>query len=206
MSTSRTKKGRLASSGAGRPERSADVQDWGALFMKSWGSVSAGSCRKATPVMTADHPQIAGSFCSGRAASVENGESLPQALVLMLWSVWVVAAFLPLGQIPRPLNLCSNCCCPSVSYFFALHHLSEVEGPELRSQDVRGVPRRSEREGSTLSCVWGRAPNQGLRLAPASLPSDDRSSRGLQPPGLQFTQKRPGILLECSLRSVRPRC
>lgn len=77
------KEGQTGKFRLGSPERSAVVQD-GGLLHEVLGPSKWRELPESLPSYEGgDHSQIEGSFCSGRAASVENGESLPQARGLM---------------------------------------------------------------------------------------------------------------------------
>lgn len=78
MSTSRTKKGRLASSGW---EVQKDPLSFrmGDFFMKSWGPVSGGSCRKASPVMReATTPKLKGVFAPVKRPVLRMEKAFPR--------------------------------------------------------------------------------------------------------------------------------
>lgn len=73
------KEGQTGKFRVGRPERSTDVQGGGALFMKSWGPVSGGSCRKASPVMTeATTPKSRGVFAPAERSVMRTEKAFPR--------------------------------------------------------------------------------------------------------------------------------
>lgn len=77
------KEGQTGKFRLGSPERSSVVQD-GGLLHEVLGPSKWRELPESLPSYEGgDHSQIKGSFCSGRVASVENGESLPQARGLM---------------------------------------------------------------------------------------------------------------------------